>query len=192
MLAGVAGVIVLLLLVILVTPVEAELSAVKGADDPAVRVQARIWWLGFRLHSPSRRSVRESAKTRAKAGNRQASIEWSSLISVLRSPGFMRRFVRLVTEELRRTRPRQFELYAHLGFDDPSDTAMFLGWMFALRGHLESPGVRIRLEPDFRDEVFEGKLNVVWSRSVGAMLWPLVRFVASPIVWRAALAARRS
>jgi hypothetical protein len=183
-LIGVACVITILLVVVLVTPVEVELSAVKAAGDPAVRVKANARWLGLRLPGPP--ASRRSAKTRPNSGGRRTSIEWSSLRAVLTTPGFMRRFVRLVSEEVRLTRPRRVSLRARVGLDDPSETAMLLAWAYSLRG------ASIRIEPDFTDEVAEGELKILWSRSPGALLWPVVKFAASPVVWRAFWHARRS
>lgn len=181
-LAGVAGAIVTLLTIVLVTPVELELSATKTADNPAVRVKTSVRWNGLRLDH--QRADRKPAKTRPKTGGRQASIEWSGLKTVLTAPGFMRRFARFISDELRLTRPRDFHLRARIGFEDPSDTGMFLAWACVVRashcfGHdrRESPrAVNIQIEPDFAREVCEGELRVRWSRSPASILWPVGTF----------------
>jgi|SRR6185503_32377 len=182
-LAGVAGLIVILLAIVLATPFEVELSAAKAADDPAVRVQAKFSWLGFNV--PGRSTARNVAKTRPKTGRRQASIGWSTPTAVITSPGFMQRFVHLATDEIRLTRPRSLFLRARLGFDDPSDTGMFLGWLYAFRGLPESHAMSVYIEPDFTGEAAEGEMRAHWSLRPGAVVWPLLKFCASPVVWRA-------
>ena len=172
---GVAGAVVILLAIVLVTPFELELSAVKAAGNPAVRVQTSARWLG--LVFPGRRADSEPAKAGAKTAGWQASIEWSGLKAVITSPGFMRRFVRLVSEELRLTRPRRFYLRARIGFDDPSDTGMFLGWIRALGVRSSSQASVVRVDPDFTGPVVEGELRVLWLRSLASFVWPLSTFV---------------
>ena len=175
-LAGVAGAVVVLLAIVLVTPVELELSTVKAAGNPAVRVQMRGRWLGLRF--PGRQTDSEPAKTRPRTDRWHASIEWSALKSVITSPGFIRRFVRLVSEELRLTRPRRFYLRARIGFDDPSDTGMFLGWIHALGVRSSAQASVVRVDPDFTGPVVEGEVRVTWIRSLASFVWPLATFGA--------------
>lgn len=184
-LVGVAGAIVILLTIVLVTPVELELSAVKAAGNPAVRVQTSVRWLGSVL--PNRRADAGPAKTRPKARGRQASIEWSSLKAVISSPGFMRRFVTFVSDELRLTRPRRFHLRARIGFDDPSETGMLLGWTHALRGLASSSAFVVRIDPDFSGEIAEGELRVQWLRSLASVLWPMARLGGWWVIHRRSL-----
>ncbi len=180
-LAGVAGLVAILLAMVLATPFDLELSAAKDADEPAVRVKATLSWLGLPLSGRS--TDRQPSKTRPRTGTRQASIGWSTLKAAMTSPGFMRRLVRLAADLVRLTRPRSVYLRARLGFDDPSDTGMLLAWAYGLQS---APWARvIHIEPDFADEVAEGEMRVRWSRSLGALLWPFLTFCASPAVWRA-------
>lgn len=175
-LAGLAGAVVVLFAIVLVTPFELELSAVKAAGNPAVRVQMSGRWLGFRF--PGRRADSEPAKARPKTGRWQTSIEWSALKSVITSPGFIRRFVRFVSQEVRLIRPRRLSLRARIGFDDPSDTGMFLGWIHALGVRSSSQASVVRVDPDFTGAVVEGELRVLWLRSLASFVWPLATFGA--------------
>ena len=100
------------------------------------------------------------------------------------SPGFARRLARFVSDERRLTRPRRFYLRARIGFDDPSETGMFLAWVYALRARSSSRDSVVHIEPDFLDEVAEGELSVRWKRSFASILWPMARFGAWCVMHR--------
>ena len=70
---------------------------------------------------------------------------------------------------------------------------MFLGWLYAT-SKVHDPGRQwiVSVEPEFSGEVIEGRANLRWSRSLGSVLWPVVTFLLSPVVWRAGLRVRRA
>lgn len=106
---------------------------------------------------------------------------------MLRSPGFVARSARLLAELAPLARPR-VELNARVGFEDPSDTGALLGWMYS--GSVLGTWFQMRVEPDFRGEVLQGKISLVWKRNMASLAWPVLKFMLSPVVWRAVFRVR--
>ena len=165
---------------VLFVPIAVDVSVAKEADDTRIDSRIRIRWLGLTIpvrRTPSKRKRSTAAeRTRAARG-------WPAIRALLLSPGFVARCVRLLGDLTAVARPRQLQLYAHVGFDDPSDTGALLGWMGA--GWKRDKRHRIHIEPDFGHEVLTGRLHVNWSLSVARVTWPVLRFALSPVVWRA-------
>ena len=162
---------------VLIPPIAVDVRVEKTADTPKVDITTRVRWLGFDipLRRKSARHPRASSSIRA-ASNRRIG-------ALLLSPGFLARTTRLIIELSALIPPRHWELDARVGFEDPADTGMLLGWLTA-RSFLDR-GYRIHVEPDFSESVLTGRVHVHWSTNVATMTWPLFRFVSSPVVWRA-------
>lgn len=186
-LAGIAAVVAAVLLV----PLTVDLSIAKGADGAASAV-VRFRWFGLSFGGgPTAAAPAPRRLARRPAARRRSRYGWASLRAALGSPGFLRRCARLLSSIGRIARPDRLSLRGRIGFDDPAETGMFLGWLYATSA-TGSPRRRwlVRIEPDFSGPTFEGRADLHWSRSLGAVLWPLVTFSASPAVWRAWFRAR--
>jgi hypothetical protein len=175
----------------LFAPVRVDVSMATGGADAAAGVTVRARWLVFplpgRAARPRRR--RPPRRTRPRRPSRHG---WQSIRAALQSPGFARRCVRLVAALARLARPDRMTVRGRIGLDDPADTGLFLGWLVAVRGRLASRRAIVEIEPDFSGGVIEGRADLHWSRSLASVLWPLVTFLLSPVVWRAAMRAHRS
>jgi hypothetical protein len=162
---------------VLFVPVGVDVTASKNADETSVAVQGHVRWMG--LDIPLRRSSsprgRPASKPRVRSSRR--------ISALLMSPGFARRTCRLIADLAAVVRPDTFHLYARVGFDDPSETGIFLGWVSA--GVMTGAIGRARIEPDFTTKVLAATLRVSWTRNLAAIVWPLFLFMASPAVWRA-------
>jgi Protein of unknown function (DUF2953) len=193
----VLAVLAVALAAVLFVPVTIELSIVTQPESSAARVSARIGWLVFSLRTPRAGGddERPPAARPATPGRktRRPGRGHAGAMAVLRSPGVLRRCARLGAELLRRLWPDRIRIEARVGLDDPADTGMLVGWGYAL--HAFAPtrqGSSFRLEPDFSGAVFMGRADLRWSRSMASLLWPVVTFLSSPVVWRAAIRAGRS
>jgi hypothetical protein len=94
-----------------------------------------------------------SAKSKARGERRGGR---ARVMALLRQAAFRRRLVRLVGDLLRAARIDDLGLRLRLGLGDPADTGRL--WAFvgpASAAVLGLRNVRIRLEPEFMDEVFE-------------------------------------
>lgn len=163
---------------VLFWPVTVELAVSKDAGS-GVEVRAWLRWLGLSvpLHrAPKKEKDKDSASRRSRRSNRR-------LTPLLHTPGFTGRTARLIRELASLARPKQFDLNARVGFDDPSDTGVLLGCLNI--GSIGGGAYRIHITPDFSDEVLEARLRARWSRSVATLVWPVLKYAASPVVWRA-------
>lgn len=179
---GVAAV----LAVVFFVPVGVEVSLTKSGENPAVGVGVRLQWLAFSWligrsrRAPHARKPRDRRKTRRRPFNVRAA---------LTSPGFLRRGLKFVADLGRRARPDEVRVRGRVGFEDPSETGMLVGAMYACYG-MPSPSKRwnICVDPEFNGQVLEAHATLRWSRSLASVLWPVLTFIASPVVWRAARA----
>ena len=170
------AVLVVIAVAVLFAPIAVDIRAEKSPDALKIDVAAHLRWLG--LDIPIRRKSRRprtSSKTRGTSSRRMGAL--------LLSPGFLARTAQFVAELAALIPPRRLELDARLGFEDPADTGMLLGWLAARS--FSGRRYRIRVEPDFSDNVLAGRLRVFWSTNVATMTWPAIKFASSPVVWRA-------
>ena len=180
---------------VLWVPVKVEVSVQKAAESPAVHVGVRCRWLVFSMRSDgaARRARKRQARARLSSG-RWARHGLSRLRAAWQSPGFVRRCLRFLGDLARLARPDRVSIHARVGFDDPADTGVFLGWLGASRGFAGTfaRDTVIDIAPDFDGARIEGRADLVWSRSLAALLRPLVMFLLSPAVWRAAWRVRHA
>ena len=180
--------LIVLAAAICLAPVHVEIVLSKNAG--AVRLRARIRWLVFswRVDDARRRRHERNAAKRRRHG-RRSPFDRVSVRALLSSRGFAERCVRLGAGLIRWVAPDDVRASARIGFEDPSETGMFVGGALAL---CRGAGLRrVSVTPDFSGEVLEGRMRVRWSRNLASALWPVVSFAASPVVWRAVRASRR-
>jgi hypothetical protein len=180
---------------VFLAPLDLQVWIAKAADEPRAVARVRVRYWGFPLerewpaHEAEETGPKRSAERRASP--RRRAFGWKSVRAALITPGFVRRCLWLGRDLLRLTRPDEVRVRGRIGLDDPADTGMWLGWLYGLnplvRDHAD-----VRIEPDFGGPVIEGTAEGRWRRRPAGLLGPLVRFLASPVVWRAALAARRA
>ena len=95
-------------------------------------------------------------------------------------------------ELLRLLRPTEVHARIRLGLDDPASTGAAAGLVCALTSLATRPHWDVRFEPDFIGPTLHGSAELRWLVRPGAFLWPVGRFVGSPVAWRAARAALRA
>ncbi len=139
----------------------------------------------------SRRSGRDAqrrADTRRQRRRRHVASWWHL---VAHTPELLRHVVRLVAQLLRVLWPREVEAVFRVGLDDPAAVG---GLMGALQGmaHAWPHSWRLGVEPDFVGSGVAARGRAMWSVRLGALLWPILCFLTTPIVWRVAWATRRS
>ena len=176
----------------LFAPITVDVSVEKAGGESPTRVGVRVSWLGLSI--PHGQLARRSRPDRQKTKERsRPSVRWATIRGALGSPGFFRRCARLVRELGRLAVPDRLQLRGQVGFEDPADTGIFLGWLYGLAASSPSShGWSIQLEPQFAEAVVRGRLQLRWSRSIASVAWPLLTFVASPIVWRAWIRVRHA
>lgn len=133
-----------------------------------------------------------SARTSAggKADGKRAPAE--RLRRVLKTKGFVRSVLRFLRDTARCVRFVSLHVAGRIGLDNPFDTGRLWGTFCALTGFLHgTERVRLRVEPDFDEAVFEldgrGEIRIIPV----TLFLPFIRFVLAPATLRAAWSASR-
>lgn len=175
--------VAVLLAAVLFVPIGVEVSAIKSAEIATPSVRTRLRWLVFTWEIGRRAGAERPGKPAIdRPGKRRSSF---NIRAALTSPGFLSRCMGLVTGLGRLALPQRLDLRGRIGFEDPADTGMLLGWVYGFRGLPESRSYQIHVDPDFTGPMIEGSLLLRWSRSLASVAWPALTFVTSPVVWRA-------
>lgn len=172
---------------VFLVPVTVVVTLTTNEGDSAIRARIRLRWLAFSwlsgTSSSKGRATQADVRTPSRRRRRRRGPAFD-MRAALASPGLVRHVLRLATNMAQRLRPDRFAVRGRVGFEDPADTGIFLGWFYALP--LGAGAHRcVRIQPEFGGEVLEGRASLQWSRSLASLLWPLVRFLVSPVAWRA-------
>jgi hypothetical protein len=184
--------IVVVVAAALFAPITVDVSVEKAGGESPTRVGVRVSWLG--LSTPQGQLARRSITERRKKKKRsRSSVRWATVRGVLESPGFFRRCARLLRELGHLAVPDRLQLRGQVGFEDPADTGVLLGWVYAVGARRPlANGWRIQLDPQFTEPILQGRLQLRWSRTIVSIAWPLLKFAVSPVVWRAWMRARHA
>ena len=128
--------------------------------------------------------------TDGKADEKRA--PWERLRRVLKTRGFVRGVLRFLHDMARCVRFVSLHVAGRFGLDNPCDTGRLWGTFCALTGFLHgAERVRLRVEPDFDEAVFEldgrGEIRIIPV----TLFLPFIRFVLTPATLRAAWSAAR-
>lgn len=132
----------------------------------------------------------EAPSTRPAAEGKRAPAE--RLVRVLRTRGFVRTVLRFMRDMARCVRFVSLHVAGRFGLDNPFDTGRLWGTFCAFTGFLHGvERVRLRIEPDFDEAVFEldgrGEIRIIPA----TLFLPFIRFVLAPATLRAAWSASR-
>ena len=175
LLAGLVGLIILVLCV----PLDAALN-IETPGRPGFRL--RLVWL-FGLISKELRRARKKPKEKPKKKRAKG---FSTILRILRTRGLLRKIVALVKDILGQFRIKELSVNCRLGLDDPADTGLIFALAKATTPFFNLPAkYRFRVQPSFSDEpVFDGHLHGVVRLQPIRLVWPLLRFIFSPAIFR--------
>jgi hypothetical protein len=188
-LLAVVGLTVAVCAALLVLPVRVDVRLTVGPDAAGPPARARVRWLIFAWETGGAdRAGKPGSPDRAR---QPPARRRGGALAALRTPGFPRRCIRLIRELRHALRPRRVVVRARVGLDDPFETGMLAG-AAAAGAVLRTPGAfDVEITPDFSDTALAGRADLSWSLRPAAVLWPIVSFLAAPVVWRAGRAALR-
>ncbi len=197
MLQTIAAILILLVL-LLAIPINLVFSLKK---DDAWRGRVIVYWLFGHVHTtihPGRKQRERRLKRRRALIKSMLSVgkqvvrRRRSLLSMLRSEGFIRQVIYLVRDLLRSLKPRRFRVQCVMGLEDPADTGRVMGMLAPLRVFSRqmtlsrNSNVTIQVTPDFSGARFKGyccaSIQFVPLKLIGIFLG----FLFSPPVFRAA------
>ncbi len=132
----------------------------------------------------------EAPSTRASAEGKRAPAE--RFRRVLKTKGFVRGVLRFLRDMARCVRFVSLHVAGRFGLDNPFDTGRLWGTFCAFTGFLHGvERVRLRVEPDFDEAVFEldgrGEIRIIPV----TLFLPFIRFILAPATLRAAWSASR-
>jgi hypothetical protein len=182
--------IVAMLAVPLVLVIEAERT-------DKLKVRWRLFWLFGLVKPRSRNRSAPSAPDRADArpahtskkrrvrGRRMA-------VAVLRTRGLFGRVVRLALGLLRRVTLERLQLDTMFGFENPADTGFVYGCLSPVLVMADVRGLNIRCRPMFLESGLRGACRATIRVRPLLVVGPMVAFLVSPPVFRAARVAWRT
>ncbi len=108
------------------------------------------------------------------------------LLAMLRSRGFLRRVLRLLTDVLRRTKVRDLKLDVRVGLDDPADTGLLFAAIGPMAGYLMAfTPMDVEVQPDFEQETLRGFFRSDVRIFPIRLVLPFTLFALSPTTLRA-------
>lgn len=194
------GAILLSLILLLAIPVNL-VYALRRETNWSGRVIV-YWMFGkVRFHmrpgrqrKPSKPRRRRHRLRRASRMGKQVVRRRRRIFAALRTPGFIRRIIKLTRDLLRALKPRRLRVEFIIGLDDPADTGRLWGLLaplrllFGTRSIGKSSGVSVEITPDFIGPRFTGyscaSVQFVPLQLIGLF----VGFAFSPPLLRAARA----
>ena len=163
-----------------------------------LKVRWRLFWLFGLVKPRSRnRSAAPSAPERADArpahtpkkrrgrGRRMA-------VAVLRTRGLFERVVQLALALLRQVTLERLQLDTMFGFENPADTGFVYGCLSPMLVMANLRGLNIRCRPMFLESGVRGAFRATIRVRPLLVVAPIVAFLVSPPVFRAARAAWRT
>ena len=183
-LAALAGLIVLVLSV----PLDAALN-MDASARPRFRLRL-VWLFGLVNKELSKKEKKHEEKkevTREKRRKKRR-IGFRTILRILRTKGLLKQVKNLVKGVLGQLKIKELAVNLELGLDDPADTGFLFALIESTRPFVSSTSrYRIRVQPSFQEEaVFEGNLHGILRLRPIMLVWPVLRFVFSLAVLRAA------
>jgi hypothetical protein len=189
-LAALIALIVAMLAVPLVLVVEAERT-------DQLQVRWRLFWLFGLVKPRSRHQSAPSAPDRADASpaatpKKRRARGRRMAVAVLRTRGLFARVVRLALALLRRVKLERLQLDTMFGFENPADTGFVYGCLSPVLVMADVRGLNIRCRPMFLESGVRGAFRATIRVRPLLVVGPMVAFLVSPPVFRAARVAWRT
>ena len=169
------------LIILLLVPVDLIFNISKRDH---IESRVRIGWL-FGLIGKDIRGRRKQAKAKVKKKKKKRSVK--PLLAVVRTRGFLKRFLRFIKDIIRRIKIRNLYVHLKLGLADPADT----GFLFAAVKPLltfasvQKPTIDINIQPDFDQEKLRGYAKGELRLYPIQFIKPLLLFIFSLTTLRA-------
>lgn len=182
------AVLVGLVVLALAAPVGLTLRVEKTEQ---LRSSWRVRWLFGLVNvvSKANRSSRQSTPSlRKQPRPSRAKGSGQRGLAALRTPGFARRVVRLVTDLARTVHCEELSLHGVFGFEDPADTGLLYGALVPMLAVTGGRGLDVSCRPDFTESRVEGACTVTLTVRPLDVVGACVAFGCSPPVLRAARA----
>ncbi len=177
--------IVLFFIGLLAIPIDLRFYLEK---EEKLRSQARVEWL-YGLIGKDIEFKKDKDKSKPKKKKKKKR-KWKGhsrpFLALVRSKGFVRRFIRFLKGIRRIASIRELKLNLRIGLDDPADTAMLfaaIGPATLFVDHFSPIDTRVR--PDFEQEVFKGRFSGDLRIVPIKLIKPTLLFVLSPTTIRA-------
>jgi hypothetical protein len=173
--------ILIFLIILLIVPVDLVFSISKRDN---IESSVRIGWL-FGLIGKDVSGRRKQAKVKVKKKKKKRSAK--PLLAVVRTGGFLKRFLRFSKDIIRRIEIRNLYVHLELGLADPADT----GFLFAAVTPLltfagvKKPTIHINIQPDFDQEKLRGYAKGDLRLYPIRFIKPLLLFIFSLTTLRA-------
>jgi hypothetical protein len=171
------------LIILLIVPVDLVFNIGKS-DHKESRV--RIGWL-FGLIGKDIRGRRKQAKVKVKEKEKKKKRSVKPLLAVVRTRGFLKRFLQFIKDIIRRIEIRNLCVHLKLGLADPADTGFLFAAVKPLLAFVsvQKPAIDIYIQPDFDQEKLSGYAKGELRLYPIQFIKPLLLFIFSLTTLRA-------
>lgn len=187
-----AGILTIIILIFAI-PVGVELDY---NSQTKYKSSTRIRWLfglvNFKTSNANTTTRSKSTEIHSKSGKRKKTNVFKfsdTLLTLIKSRGFVKRVFKLVRDFLTVADIRHFRCYLGVGLDDPADTGQIYGMLSPISVFLHAyPQINFSFIPLFDRETFESKLNIELKIIPVKIIWVFLRFIFSRESLRAVFA----
>ena len=193
-LVAVFAALIVLMVAMLAVPLVLFIEAER---TDTLKVRWRLFWLFGPVKPRSRNRSARPAPDRAGAGpadtpKKRRARGRRMAVAVLRTRGLFERVVRLALALLRRVTLERLQLDTMFGFENPADTGFVYGCLSPVLVMADVRGLNIRCRPMFLESGVRGALRATIRVRPLLVVGPMVAFLVSPPVFRAARVAWRT
>jgi len=159
--------IFIFLIILLIVPIDLIFNISKRDN---IESRVRIGWL-FGLIGKDISGRRKQAKVKVKKEKKKKR-SVKPLLAVVRTRGFLKRFLRFVRDIIRRIEIRNTYVHLTLGLADPADTGFLFAAVIPLLtfAGVQKPTIDINIQPDFDQEK-------LWGYAKGDLRLYPIRFI---------------
>ena len=169
---------------------------IEAERTDKLRVRWRLFWLFGLVKPRSRNRSAPPAPERAGARPADPPKKWRGrgrrIVAVLRTRGLFERVVRLALALLRRVTLERLQLDTMFGFENPADTGFVYGCLSPVLVLAAVRGLNFRCRPMFLESGVRGAFRATIRVRPLFVVGPIVAFLVSPPVFRAARVAWRT
>ena len=170
---------------------------IEAERTDKLKFRWRLFWLFGLVKPRSRNRSAPSAPERAAARpagtpKKRRGRGLRIAVAVLRTRGLIERVVRLALALLRRVTLERLQLDAMFGFENPADTGFVYGCLSPVLVLADVRGLNIRCRPMFLESGVRGAFRATIRVRPLLVVGPIVAFLVSPPVFRAARVAWRA
>jgi len=169
--------------IILLIPIDIVINA---KNEVQIKV---LWCFGIIKYVPSKKQFK--AKKTIKKNITKKKKSKSSIFGLLTNEKFLWRVFDYLLSMLKSVHIKSGKINIEFGLDDPADTAILLGKIYAHQySWLDPSEKRLKIHPNFNQACFKAEGAILIRLYPVELIYKTTLFLVSPILWRGLYVAR--